>query len=133
MFVHRIVYRIVHSRMRLMPNANSKTSGTFIEAVKESLTAAGRYNSGDSLPPEECPEELKPLVELQYRGAVWTQLNGKDWTIEAFLMSENGGLGLEVGRDNATRNALLGALDTLATTPISTLRVHKLEAEDFDK
>ena len=26
-------------------------SGTFIEAVKESLAAAGRYNSGDSLPP----------------------------------------------------------------------------------
>jgi len=194
-----------------MPNANSKTSGTFIETVKESLTAAGRYNSGDSLPPaailwtdadgewqpivtrlralmpelltlgeykpeqrtgpaiwlrcvvdgalpdmmlpekcvpilylpkvsrqllrspEECPDELKPLVELQYRGVVWTQLNGKDWTIEAFLMSENGGLGLEVGRDNATRHALLGALEVLATTPISTLRVHKLEAEDFDK
>lgn len=186
-------------------------SGTFIEAVKDSLAAAGRYNSGDSLPPaailwtdadgewqpivmrlralmpelltlgeyepeqctgpaiwlrcivdgalpdvklpeksvpvlylpnvsrqllrspEECPEELKPLVELQYRGAVWTQLNGKDWTVEAFLVSESGGLGLDVGRDNATRNALLGAMDMLATTPISTLRGHKLEAEDFDK
>jgi len=131
-----------------MANAHNKTSGTFIEAVKESLAAAGRYNSGDSLPPaailwtdaegewqpivtrlralmpelltlgeyepqqhtgpaiwlrcivdgalpevkmpeksvpilylpkvsrqllrspEECPDELKPLVELQYRGAV---------------------------------------------------------------
>ena len=186
-------------------------SGTFIEAVKESLEAAGRYNSGDSLPPaailwtdaegewqpivtrlrtlmpelltlgayepeqrtgpaiwlrcivdgalpdvpmpekavpilylpkvsrqllrspEECPDELKPLVELQYRGAVWTQLNGKDWTVEAFLVTENGGLGLDVGRDNATRNALMGALDMLATSPISTLRGHRLEAEDFDK
>jgi hypothetical protein len=189
----------------------SSKSGTFIEAVKESLIAAGRYNSGDSLPPaailwtdadgewqpivtrlrglmpelltlgeyepeqrtgpaiwlrcivdgalpdvtmpeksvpilylpnvsrqflrspEECPDELKPLVELQYRGAVWTQLNGKDWTVEAFLVSESGGLGLDVGRDNATRNALMGALDMLATSPISTLRGHKLEAEDFDK
>src|SRR6266852_4474460 len=34
--------------------------------------------------PEECPDALKPLVELQYRGAVWTQVNGKDWTVEAF-------------------------------------------------
>ena len=83
--------------------------------------------------PEECPDELKPLVELQYRGVVWTQLNGKDWTVEAFLMSENGGLGLELGRDQKTRNALLGALDAVATTPIATLRGHKLEAEDFDK
>jgi hypothetical protein len=53
--------------------------------------------------------------------------------VEAFLVSENGGLGLEVARDHATRNATLGALDVLATTPISTLRGHKLEAEDFDR
>ena len=83
--------------------------------------------------PEECPDELKPLVELQYRGAVWTQVNGKDWTVEAFIMSENGGLGLELARDQKTRQALLGALDALATTPIASLRGHKLEAEDFDK
>ncbi|MCI0540603.1 MAG: BREX-1 system phosphatase PglZ type B [Verrucomicrobiales bacterium] len=205
-----------------MPGHIQATGGTFIEAMKDSLIAAGRYNSGDSLPPaailwtdadgewrpivarlrtllpelltlgdyepeqrtgpsiwlrcivdgalpipspltplpcdgrgeqevavpilylpnvsrqllrspEECPDELKPLVELQYRGAVWTQLNGKDWTIEAFLVSESGGLGLDVARDHSTRNALMGALDMLATTPISTLRGHKLEAEDFDK
>src|SRR5437773_1163769 len=200
-----------NSKEDLMPNATDKKGTTFIEAVKDSLAAAGRYNSGDSLPPaailwtdadgewrpiaarlrtllpelltlgdyepeqrtgpaiwlrcivdgalpdvklpeksvpvlylpkvsrqllrspEECPDELKPLVELQYRGAVWTQLNGKDWTVEAFLVSESGGLGLDVARDQGTRSALFGALDMLATTPISTLRGHKLEAEDFDK
>lgn len=83
--------------------------------------------------PEECPEELQPLVELQYRGSAWTQANGKDWTVEAFLVSENGGLGLDVSRDQKTRRALQGALEPLATTPISLLRGHKLEAEDFDK
>ena len=83
--------------------------------------------------PEECPDELRPLVELQYRGAVWTQVNGKDWTVEAFLLTENGGLGLEVARDQKTRQSLLGALDALATAPIALLRGHKLEAEDFDK
>ena len=210
-----------------MANENPTKAVTFIEAVKESLAAAARYNSGDSTPPaailwtdadgewrpiatrlrallpelltlgeyapeqrtgptiwmrcvvdgalplpspdaltrppatlshqmgeghravpilylpnvsrqllrspEECPDDLKPLVELQYRGVVWTQLNGKDWTVEAFLVSENGGLGLDVGRDQKTRNALLGALDALATAPIATLRGHKLEADDFDK
>ncbi len=82
---------------------------------------------------EECPEELKPLVELQYRGVVWTQKNGKDWTVEAFLISEDGGLGLNVARDNQTRRAMLGALSQLAVTPISRLRGKRLEAEDFDR
>src|ERR1700722_15147515 len=161
-----------------MPKTEQITQAkTLIEAVKESLTAAGGYNSGDAVPPtailwadadgewrpiveklrplmpellmlgvfapeqrtgpaiwmrcviegtlpevklpeksvpvlylpnvsrqllrspEECPDALKPLVELQYRGAVWTQVNGKDWTVEAFLVSEGGGLGLDVGRD----------------------------------
>lgn len=83
--------------------------------------------------PEECPAELKPLVELQYRGTVWTQANGRDWTLEAFMVSENGGLGLDMARDGHTHKSLLGALDVLATTPISLLQGRKLEAEDFDK
>jgi hypothetical protein len=83
--------------------------------------------------PEDCPDALKPLVELQYRGTVWTQTNSKDWTVEAFLVSENGGLGLDVSRDSKTRAAMLGALDALATVPIAALRGRKLEAEDFDK
>jgi hypothetical protein len=42
---------------------------------------------------EDCPEPLKPLVELQYRGTVWMQKNGKDWTIRAFLVNDDEGLG----------------------------------------
>jgi hypothetical protein len=82
---------------------------------------------------EECPDSLKPLVELQYRGAVWTQRNGRDWTVEAFLVSEDGGLGLDVARDRHTRRSMIGALGQLAVTPISRLIGKKLEAEDFDK
>ena len=82
---------------------------------------------------EECPDALKPLVELQYRGVVWTQKNGKDWTLEAFLVSEEGGLGLDVARDRHTRQAAQGALSQLAVTPIARLRGKRLEAEDFDK
>ena len=82
---------------------------------------------------EECPDSLKPLVELQYRGVCWTQKNGKDWTVEAFLVSEEGGLGLDVARDAATRRAMLGALAELATTSVDRLKGKHLEAEDFDK
>ena len=82
---------------------------------------------------EECPWELQPLVELQYRGIVWCQRNGKDWTPEAFLVTEDAGLGLDLARDNQTRHAMLGALAQLAVTPLARLRGKRLEAEDFDK
>lgn len=82
---------------------------------------------------QECPDALKPLVELQYRGVTWTQKNGKDWTVEAFLVSEEVGLGLDVARDAATRRSMLAALAELATTPIDRLKGKRLEAEDFDR
>jgi len=82
---------------------------------------------------QECPDVLKPLVELQYRGVCWTQKNGKDWTVEAFLVSEEGGLGLDVARDATTRRAMLGALAELATTSVERLKGKRLEAEDFDR
>jgi hypothetical protein len=81
---------------------------------------------------EGCPQELQPLVELQYRGCVWCQRNGKDWTVEAFLVSEDG-VGLDVAKDTQTRKAIIGALTRLAVTPLSRLRGKRLEAEDFDK
>jgi len=49
---------------------------------------------------QSCPDHLKPLAELQYRGTIWSQLNSKDWTILAFMGSEQGGLGLDVAKDN---------------------------------
>ena len=75
---------------------------------------------------------LQPLVELQYRGAIWHQRNGRDWTVEAFLASDNA-FGLDMARDAATRPATLRALPLLAAEPVAPLRGHRLEAEDFDR
>ena len=36
---------------------------------------------------------------MQYRGVFWSQQNGKDWTVSAFLQSEKGGLDLRLARD----------------------------------
>lgn len=55
---------------------------------------------------ETCPRELQPLAELQYRGVFWSQVNGKDWTVNAFLSARKGGLGLDVAQDSATQEAL---------------------------
>ena len=82
---------------------------------------------------ETCPNHLKPLVELQYRGTCWTQKNGRDWTVEAFMVSKDGGLGLSVARDTATRQSMLRALAELAATPIQALRGRRLESDDFDR
>ena len=59
---------------------------------------------------ETCPRELQPLAELQYRGVFWSQVNGKDWTVNAFLSAKKGGLGLDVAQDSATQEALKRAL-----------------------
>ncbi len=59
---------------------------------------------------ESCPRELQPLAELQYRGVMWGQYNGKDWTIASLLASDHGGLGLSLSLDKATQEALSGAL-----------------------
>jgi hypothetical protein len=82
---------------------------------------------------EECPDLLKPLVELQYRGTVWMQKNGKDWTILAFLVSDDGGVGLNVAEDKLTLQAMQGALSQLAVTSVARLNTKRLEAEDFDR
>lgn len=80
----------------------------------------------------DCAPQLQPLVELQYRGAVWHQRNGRDWTLDAFLTSEHG-LGLDVALDAATRSAMVRALPLLAAEPIAMLRGRRLEADDFDR
>lgn len=70
---------------------------------------------------EECPRPLQPLAELQYRGVFWTHRNGRDWTVAAFLQSADGGLGVEVGADAATREALLRTLEEWIDLPVSRL------------
>jgi hypothetical protein len=85
---------------------------------------------------EDCPSELRPLAELQYRGVFWSQYNGKDWTIAAFLQSGRGGLGLDVARDRATAASIRRALGKLLDVPVVDLRTKAmhgpLESEDFD-
>lgn len=81
---------------------------------------------------ETCPRGLQPLAELQYRGVFWSQINGRDWTVNAFLLSSRGGLNLDVSGDQATQAAMHRALDALLDTPVDALKDKRLEAADFD-
>lgn len=79
----------------------------------------------------DCPADLSPLIELQYRGRVW-EYKGRDWSVVAFLMSSEG-LGLDIAHDRRTEEALGRALPLLADIDASTLGKHRLDADDFDR
>lgn len=79
----------------------------------------------------DCRPAYQPLVELLFRGRSWHQENGKDWSVEAFLVADEG-LGLDVARDALTRDAIARALPVLAATPLDGLRDRRLDAQDFD-
>ena len=81
---------------------------------------------------EDCPQHLKPLIELLYRGTMWLQRGGHDWTVSAFLTSPQG-LALDMSRDQETLDAMARALREVAETPIAQLRGRRLEADDFDR
>jgi len=88
----------------------------------DDLQIAGRYTPVIYLPGisrqdlravDNCPENLKPLAELQYRGAIWSQSNGKDYTVLAFFMNKQGGLGLQVAQDSETIETLQSIMPRL--------------------
>lgn len=82
---------------------------------------------------EECPPELHPLTELQFRGAIWHHVNGKDWTPYAFLVSVHGGLGLDVARDGATQEAIQLSLQQVLDLKVADLRGKRLDADYFNR
>jgi hypothetical protein len=71
------------------------------------------YSRQNLRPVGNCPEPLKPLAELQFRGLIWSQTNNKDWTILAFLQSKQGGLNLDVAQDSDFKDAMNIALPYL--------------------
>jgi len=113
------------------------------DVVKE---RASRYQIADNVPifylpgvsrqdlraVESCPDSLKPLAELQYRGIIWSQINGKDWTILSFLKSDQGGLGLDAAMDNDAKNAMQLALYRLMDEDISLLEGKRLDKNYFN-
>jgi hypothetical protein len=82
---------------------------------------------------DQCPWEFQPLVELLYRGTIWTHPNGRDWTLEAFFQSKEG-LGLEMAGDEKTKESLGAAIGIVVKTSLERLRSRgRLEAADFDE
>lgn len=126
-----------------------KADPAFSQAVEEAQAA---YKNGGATPQppiptiylpgvgrqdlravESCPDELKPLAELQYRGCIWSQINAKDWTILAFLKSDQGGLGLDVAQDAEAKRAMQLSLYRLIDEEVDLLRGKRLDRDFFNK
>ncbi len=91
------------------------------------------YSRQDLRDVNTCPADLKAIVELQFRGVIWSQVNARDWTIQAFLQSARGGLGLDVATDAETKSAMQGALTWLLDEDLAALQGRRLEAIDFNR
>lgn len=76
---------------------------------------------------ETVSEEVKPLVELQFRSSWWQQSNGSPWTPAGFAKSPDGAA-LDVGADTATREAITSALAMLAMMQLDQLRDRRIDA-----
>jgi hypothetical protein len=52
----------------------------------------------------------------------WSQINGKDWTLAAFLQTNHGGLQLTMARDLATAMSIRRCLNKLIDVPVAELQ-----------
>lgn len=77
------------------------------------------YSKDDLRNPQKCPHQLIPLFELQYRGILWTQRNGKDWTIPAFLKNC---VSVDIVMDRETKDAAKNAVGALCDEPVSLIK-----------
>ncbi|HGK7312919.1 TPA: BREX-1 system phosphatase PglZ type B, partial [Aeromonas hydrophila subsp. hydrophila] len=83
---------------------------------------------------EECPDALRPLAELQYRGSWWAyNTAGRDWSVGSFLTNPRVGLELDVAKDTRTQEVIPQVLRDLLEARVETLKGRRLEAKDFQE
>ena len=81
---------------------------------------------------EQCPQELKPLAELQYRGVIWSQVNHRDWSTLAYMITKKDGLGLSIAQDDATIEAIQRSLVKILDETVENLKKHHLDKSFFN-
>jgi hypothetical protein len=113
---------VVDGSLPRRPEASDRIPIVYLPGVARQHLRAG----------EDCPEELRPLVELLYRGYAWVHQGGHDHTLSAFLKSQSH-LGLDVAEDAATNGAIVNAVREVLSASVASLRGRRLEAGDFNK
>lgn len=90
---------------------------------------------------ETTPRDLQPLVELQFRGAWFTQASSRDWTLLAFMTSPTGlafntagdGIRETLVRAYAAGELLAQDVTDLARSPLTAARLDALLDPDPDR
>lgn len=77
---------------------------------------------------ESCPRELAPIAELQYRGRLFAQPSGRDWTVRALLANQNADLGLDIAEGQKTTLTLIDALGEFFDRPMNRLSSQPIDA-----
>lgn len=78
---------------------------------------------------EDCPTLLQPMVWFTVSGNLFGHVNGKDWTLRAFLTSDRGPLNLHIADDASSRIALSHAALRICTKPIDELKGKRWDAD----
>ncbi|WP_217922213.1 BREX-1 system phosphatase PglZ type B [Miltoncostaea oceani] len=80
---------------------------------------------------DECPAELAPIAELQYRSQWFSHPNTRDWSARGLLANHDRGLGLPIAEDSESERALLAALRPLLDRDMERLEKFALLDADF--
>lgn len=78
---------------------------------------------------DECPPELAPIAELQYRSQWFSHPNNRDWTVWALLANQARGLGLRMAEDRSVASALRTALGRLLDERLDRVRQQYVDAD----
>jgi hypothetical protein len=78
---------------------------------------------------EDCSTLLQPLVWFTVAGSLFGHVNGKDWTLRAFLTSDRGPLKLSIADDASTRIALQHAALRFCSKALEELRGKRWDAD----
>jgi hypothetical protein len=78
---------------------------------------------------EDCPALLQTLVWFTVSGNLFGHVNGKDWSLRAFLTSDRGPLKLNIANDASTRLALADASVRFFQKPLDELKSKRWDAD----
>ncbi len=80
---------------------------------------------------DNCPGDVAPIAELQYRSQWFSHPNNRDWSLRALLSHSDRGLGLRLADDADAGAALALALDRLLDERLDRLAMQVLDADYF--
>ena len=81
---------------------------------------------------DDCPGLLQPLIWYTAAGSLFGHVNGRDWTLRGFLVSDCAHVKLSIAEDKATRVALARTAVRFYNRPVEDLRGKRWDADQLN-